>query len=294
LADEARQAGVGDALLAPFAALSDELGKITPDANPSVEAGLRQRAREAHVGLASGLLQLAGERSGQLGREAPWADPAKATSLTGERQTAATNLRTSLDGLRAAASQASASTEANQSLAAARDALARYRDFTVAALAVSSLQAKDRPQLAETKAVPEPSRAAAAAKSPAATKAATVRAPTQAAATPSAAASDDTLSPATSAQFRGIVDEGRDMARQVIRMGERARAGSTPAEREAYDLLRSNMQLARTYDSSLAALRDSFRGVRSDRQAESMIKQARQTRAYLVFLVKRSTDASRR
>ena len=95
------------------------------------------------------------------------------------------------------------------------------------------------------------------------------------------------------ADVNGIVSDGRDMARQVIRMGDRAKPGSTPEDRANYDMLKQNAALARTYDNSLATLKDSFRGVRSDRQADGLIKQAKQTRAYLVFLVKRSSGASR-
>ena len=83
------------------------------------------------------------------------------------------------------------------------------------------------------------------------------------------------------------------MARQVIRMGERSRSGSTPEAQAAHELRRSNMQLARGYDDYLAQLRSSMRGIRSDRDAERLIRDASRTRAYLQFLVKRSTESQK-
>ena len=47
-----------------------------------------------------------------------------------------------------------------------------------------------------------------------------------------------------------------------------------------------NAKLARTYDANLKTLRDSIRGVQSDREADRLIKQASQTRAYVNFLAK--------
>ena len=70
-------------------------------------------------------------------------------------------------------------------------------------------------------------------------------------------------------QFYGIVDSARSMARQVMHSSNSA-----------------NAQLARTYDSNLKTLRDSIRGVNSDREADRLIKQASQTRAYVEYLAK--------
>ena len=50
----------------------------------------------------------------------------------------------------------------------------------------------------------------------------------------------------------------------------------------------ANAQLARSYDANLKTLRDSIRGVNSDREADRLIKQANQTKAYVEFLVKQS------
>jgi len=79
------------------------------------------------------------------------------------------------------------------------------------------------------------------------------------------------VSPGKVAQLNAIVDEGRAMAKQVMRSGNS-----------------QNAQLARNYDSYLKTAKDSMRGVTSDKEADRLIKQASQTRAYIQFLVKQS------
>jgi serine/threonine protein kinase len=92
-----------------------------------------------------------------------------------------------------------------------------------------------------------------------------------AAATTSAAGPSGGVSPGKVAQLNAIVDEGRSMAKQVMRSGNS-----------------QNAQLARNYDSYLKTAKDSMRGVSSDKEADKLIKQASQTRAYIQFLVKQS------
>ena len=87
----------------------------------------------------------------------------------------------------------------------------------------------------------------------------------------SAAESAAGVSSAKLSQFYGIVDSARGMAKQVMRSSNSA-----------------NAQLARSYDANLKTLRDSIRGVNSDREADRLIKQANQTEAYVEFLVKQS------
>jgi serine/threonine protein kinase len=114
----------------------------------------------------------------------------------------------------------------------------------------------------------------AAAKAKAETKSGTVtatngktagRAVTQEQATSSA--SDTGVSPANLRQFYSIVDDARSMAKKVMRRGNS-----------------QNAALARGYDDNLRMLRDSIRGIHSDKEAERLIKQASQTRAYVQFL----------
>ncbi len=79
------------------------------------------------------------------------------------------------------------------------------------------------------------------------------------------------VSKAKLSQFYSIVDDARSMAKRVMRSGNS-----------------QNAALARSYDSNLATLRDSMRGISSDKEADRLIAQAKQTRAYVQFLVKQS------
>jgi serine/threonine protein kinase len=77
------------------------------------------------------------------------------------------------------------------------------------------------------------------------------------------------VSQAKLSQFYSIVDDARAQARRVMRSGNS-----------------QNAQLARTYDSNLKTLRASMGGINSDREADRLIKQAQQTRAYVQFLAR--------
>ena len=67
----------------------------------------------------------------------------------------------------------------------------------------------------------------------------------------------------------GIVDDARSQARRVMRSSNS-----------------QNAQLARNYDSNLATLRASMAGIKTDAEADRLIRQATQTRAYIQFLAR--------
>ena len=92
-----------------------------------------------------------------------------------------------------------------------------------------------------------------------------------AAAAPAKTASSESagVSPAKLSQFYSIVDDARAQAKKVMRSSNS-----------------QNAALARGYDSNLATLRASIRGINSDKEADRLIKQASQTRAYIQFLAK--------
>ena len=81
--------------------------------------------------------------------------------------------------------------------------------------------------------------------------------------------SDEGVSRAKLSQFYSIVDDARSMAKKVMRSSNS-----------------QNAALARSYDANLKTLRDSIRGIQSDKEADRLIKQASQTRAYVQFLNK--------
>ena len=77
------------------------------------------------------------------------------------------------------------------------------------------------------------------------------------------------VSAAKLSQFYSIVDDARALAKKVMRSSNS-----------------QNAQLARSYDANLKTLRASMGGIRSDKEADRLIKQANQTRAYVQFLAK--------
>jgi serine/threonine protein kinase len=87
----------------------------------------------------------------------------------------------------------------------------------------------------------------------------------------SSSSSGGGVSSAKLSQFYSIVDDARGMAKRVIRSGNP-----------------QNAALARSYDSNLKTLRDSMRGITSEREADRLIAQAKQTRAYVQFLAKQT------
>ncbi|GAA4017455.1 hypothetical protein GCM10022280_15870 [Sphingomonas swuensis] len=289
---EAKAASAPDDAVEPLASLTTLLG-APPAGLDDAQAG--ERVRSVYGQFAATLLQSVDAQSTKMAEQIAWtrADP---NSLPPERQLVLVGARRSLADLRSAELRTRTATDPRQSLEAARQALGHYRAFTEASTAIANLDSADQRSAARLAAAEERTLPAPTAVRPAASavKSAASPIPTSSAAAPTLATTSDSLSPASTSQFNALVGEARDMARQVIRMGDRAKAGSSPQERADAELLRSNAQLARTYDASLVRLKDVFRSVGSDRQADPLIRQARQTRAYLVFLVKRSTDASRR
>jgi predicted Ser/Thr protein kinase len=77
------------------------------------------------------------------------------------------------------------------------------------------------------------------------------------------------VSAAKMAQFNAAVSEARSMARQAMRSSNS-----------------QNAQLAKNYDKYLKTLDASMRGVQSDREADKLIHQANQTKAYITFLLR--------
>ncbi|MEO8175896.1 MAG: serine/threonine-protein kinase [Sphingomicrobium sp.] len=82
-------------------------------------------------------------------------------------------------------------------------------------------------------------------------------------------ASSAGVSSAKLSQLNASVDEGRSMAKRVMRSSNRA-----------------NAQLAKNYDQYLKSLKSSIRGVQTEKEADTLLKQANQTKAYIQFLLK--------
>ncbi len=115
-------------------------------------------------------------------------------------------------------------------------------------------------------------RAATAQSSPGAPPASTRKTDRKAAAAEPAAspaAESGGVSPAKVAQFNATIDEARSMAKQAMRSSNR-----------------QNAQMAKNYDKYLKTLKASMGGIQSDSEADRLMKQANQTKAYIQFLLR--------
>jgi len=222
---------------------------------------MKRAATTANVEFANALLR---DAEGQAQR----------LPIAASASAAGRSVAIALADLRAAVQASSSATDPVRSLASARAALAKSQAFVAAFPAaaasgqVASKKADDR--LANV-ASPATSRLPTAVVATAPTAA--VAAP---AAIPSAAPSASKV-----AQIRSIISGGRSRAKQVIAMG----SSGSAAQKE-------NAKLARGYEKYFANLSDSLRGARTDRELDQLLKQANQTKAYVDFLYKQSSQGN--
>jgi len=108
-----------------------------------------------------------------------------------------------------------------------------------------------------------------AAKTPGLTASATTKKASKATtnSTEASAAADAAISPATMAQFNATVDDARSLAKQVMRSAQG-----------------QNVETAKNYDNYLKTLKASMRGISTERDAQRLLRQAEQTRAYIASL----------
>jgi serine/threonine protein kinase len=268
LIDDARKAGAPAAAVNGLAAagqqIDQQLAGLQPLLNDPAQAAtaatraeeMKRTAIAANVEFAAALLRDA---------------QARAQGVSGP---AAAGLNSALADLRTSAEAAAGINDPGQSIGAARDALAKSQTFAAALGAAYTQQAAaKRP----TGPLPPPTRVVVS--SPTATTPVPA-APAPVAQAPAAASSSTGVSSAKLGQLRSTIASGRSLAANVIRMG--GGSGS--------DTQKANARLARNYDKYLAQLADSARGVKTDREADQLIKQANQTKAYLVFLNKQSSQ----
>jgi len=139
------------------------------------------------------------------------------------------------------------------------------------ALALKQEQAKAKAAEAKLAAAQKAQKAAAAAAAKTATKEIVATPGVKTPAPATASSNSGGVSPGKLSQFYSIVDDARSQAKRVMRSGNSQNAG-----------------LARNYDANLKTLRDSIRGVNSDKEADRLIKQATLTRSYVEFLAKQT------
>lgn len=271
LVNDARTAGVPAGAIDPLDAATNQLAQQVPglkallakpeEANAAQTQAeqMNQLATSANLAFAAALLRDADARAQRISGASPEAGTMRAVLA---------ELRASVEGSAGAA-------DPTVSLAAARDALAKFQAFapTFAAAARATPAIKKPAEVVERTVTKLPTTVA-----PTTTTVATTTAPvvTTTTTVPSSAGS---VSSSKKAQIQSAVSSGRSMARQVISIGRASDA--TPQQK-------ANVKLAQGYDSYLAKVQDSARGVKSDREADQLIKQANQTKAYITFLLKQS------
>jgi hypothetical protein len=270
LAEEARAAAapataVND-LVAAGEQLDRQLTALQPLADDPAQAGtatarveqMKRTATAANVAFATALLRDA---------------DAKAQTLPANARTA--GLSTALADLRTSVEASANLTDPVQSLTAARDALAKSLAFSTALAGAYQAQAAKK---RTTDQAPQAPRTTTASPTTS-TVAPTVSPTTPAATAPTTSTSSTGVSGSKRSQLSSVVSSGRSMAKQVIRMGE----GGTATQK-------ANAQLAKNYDKYLANVADSARGASSDAEFDRLIKQANQTKAYIVFLHRQSSQ----
>ena len=271
LADEARAAGAPATAVNGLVAATEQLegqsaGLQALQSNPAQAAAAKARADEmkrtaasANVAFVTALLRDSEARAQRLSADVPAASRARVDGA--------------VSALRTAVEASANVTDPAQSLNAARDALGKSQAVASSVLSANRKAAEVLAQKAAKK--------SALTATPTATASTTIAAKPIAKTEVTSTASSTGLSAGKIAQLNAVIDGARSLAKQVIRMGDH----SSNATRKA------NAGLAKNYDKYLANLRDSGRGVKSDKDAERLIKEANQTKAYIVFLNKQSSAA---
>jgi serine/threonine protein kinase len=272
LATEAKTAGAPSTAVNGLVAAGEQLDKQLVELrslldDPAQSAAATARTEEmkrgataANIEFANALLRDAEARAERL--------PTAASASAAGR-----NVATALSDLRASVQASSSATDPVRSLAAARDALAKSQAFAAAlpaAAASAQIAAKKQDERLATAASPTTARQ---------TTTVVQVAPTATTAAPAAASTSAAPSASKIAQIRSIISGGRSRAKQVIAMG----AGGSATQK-------ANAKLAKGYESYFANLSDSLRGARTDRELDQLLKQANQTKAYVDFLYKQSSQ----
>jgi len=258
LAGDAGKAGAPAAAVAGLTAAADQLEKqfavLQPIMNDTAQAtaanaqleAMKQTATTANKAFAAALLSDADAGVQRLSAETA-ANPAVSGAL---------------NSLRASVQASAGSTDPSQSINAARDALMKSQAFTAAISAARSAEVASKRATEIAPKTPKPAVTTV-------TQVAPVAPTTTIAPTTEAPTATVGVSPAKKAQLSSIVSSGRSMAKQVIATGTK-----------------ENAQLAKNYDKYLANVADSARGAKTDGEMDKLIKQASQTKAYIVFLTK--------
>jgi hypothetical protein len=259
LADDARTAG------APATAVND---LVTAGGQLDQQlAGLQALADDPAQAAA------ASARVEQMKRTATSANVAFATALLRDADAKAQGLprnaqspavTSTLAELRTSVESSASNTDPVQSLGAARDALAKSQAFSATITGAYTALAANKAKTEKLPQAPKPTTAVTAT---------TTAAPVATTTTASSSSSSAAPSASKQAQVNSIVSSGRALAKQVMASGNK-----------------ENARLAKNYDKYLAEVANSARGARTDAEMDRLIKEATQTKAYLVFLQRQSSQ----
>jgi hypothetical protein len=213
----------------------------------------------------------------------PWANPRNAGAAAGksaEQQGVARSIRLALSAMRSAAASAGKAPDVAQSLTFARQALAQRAAFN--GLVARAYRVKDGAAAAGEANAPAESSGANTPVTSTATQAAQSGSSGSTQAEPARAGSGPPATDSQKRSLKSVVDSAQDISKQVIRLGDRDKDKDGAATRA------NNANTARGYESYLDTLSNSMRGTRTKDEADKLIAQANQTRAYLHPLLAQS------
>jgi non-specific serine/threonine protein kinase len=265
--------------------LTDAGVKLAADAKQPNASQRQQQlydfAKTAAAQFAAALNAQVQTQTARLARRMRWASsPGAARAEPANRQAIARNISGAVAGIGTAATAAAAATDPGEAITQARQAMAYFGSFGAAASAAYR----------STGAKPPEALASGIATDAAVDTAATTEVTT---AEPVAASAGTGVSSGKKREFSSAVDRARDLARQVIRAGDRNRPGSdaTAEQQEGYRIRQANARAARDYQGYLDTLEASMRGTTDDEEASRSIIKANQTESYLRDLLRRSNAA---
>lgn len=274
LAVEAKAAGMPAGTVAKLEGVGKSL--TAADANP-----VEDPAAAAKAGLAQFVGAIAADTYGKAvrtARDLPWADsgrPAAAAREGPQKRQIAASLSRSRAEVNAAAAAIATAPSLDEAAALTRRAMASSRSFSLAVVQAYRVgpagAAVAIPQQAE---VQSPAAAQSAPAKPAA----------------EANTAGGGVSPATKREFDSVVASARQVAAQVVRLGERGRPGSnaSDAEKEGYRTRQRNAQSAKSYQGYLDTLAHSMVGTNTEGEARQSVGKASQTLSYLNTLLSSS------
>ena len=285
LADDAKRAGLPASASDPLAAAARRITALEaePGTAATAQAEIDAVAKPALLAFAKATAAEVAAKARRASRQIPWTDSRRTEAArgasAGQRRIAAA-LQQRRNGVESAITSIGQAATGNEALVLARKALADARAY--AAKLVEAYRAGPAGGALE----PTAGGADAAQTQQALPKSsASAPVPEQSVPADSAkgAATEAAVSAATLREFTSVINKAEDVARDVIRLGDRSRPGNnaTEEEQEKFRVRQQNAQSAKRSQNSLGTLARAMKGIRSDAEARQSVAKARQTLGYL-------------